>query len=67
VNKLRTTGLLIDRKQKHDRRVLTEKLHEVGVKLEHTPGKPQKRLAQETVVPESDARRSTRFLKLTTL
>jgi hypothetical protein len=50
VNKLRTTGLLIDKKQKHKRRVLTEKLNGMGFRLEHTPRKSLKRLAQETGV-----------------
>jgi hypothetical protein len=37
VNELRTTGLLIEKKTKHKRRVHTEeKLHNVGVKLQHT-------------------------------
>jgi hypothetical protein len=33
VNKRRTTGLLIDKKQKHKRRVLTAKLDNIGVDL----------------------------------
>jgi hypothetical protein len=38
VNKLRTTGRLIDKKQKHKRRVLTEeKLYGIGARIEHTP------------------------------
>jgi hypothetical protein len=49
VNKLRTTGLLIDKKRKHKRRVLTEE----GARLEHTPRISLKRLAQETGVSES--------------
>jgi hypothetical protein len=37
VNKLRTTGFLIDKKQNHKRRVLTEeKLDDIGVRLKHT-------------------------------
>jgi transposase len=49
VIKLRTTGLLIDKKQKHKRRVLTEeKLDEIRAKFERTPIKSLKRLAQET-------------------
>jgi hypothetical protein len=37
INKLRTTGLLIDSKQKHKRRVLTEeKLDDRGARREHT-------------------------------
>jgi ribosomal protein S19E (S16A) len=38
VNTLRKTGLLIDKKQKHKRRVLTEqKLDDIGARLVHTP------------------------------
>jgi hypothetical protein len=40
VNKLTTTALLIDEKQKYKRRVLTEeKLDGIGARLEHTPRK----------------------------
>jgi hypothetical protein len=40
VNKLRKTGLLIDKEQKHKRRVLTEGYWMTwGVTLEHTPRK----------------------------
>jgi hypothetical protein len=38
VNKLRTMGLLTDN-QKHKCWVLTEKLHDIGARLEHTPRK----------------------------
>jgi transposase len=51
VNKLRTTGLLIYKKQKHKPRVLTEeKFDDIEVRLEHTPRKSLKHLAQETGV-----------------
>jgi transposase len=51
VNNLRTTGHLIDKKQKHKHLVLTEaKLDDTGARLEHTPIKSLKRLAQETGV-----------------
>jgi transposase len=51
-NKLRTTGLLIEKKQKHRRRVLAEeKLDDIGAKLEQTPRKSLKHLAQETQLP----------------
>jgi hypothetical protein len=40
MNNLRT-GLLIDKKQKHKCRVLTEKLHDTGARLEHTPRKTE--------------------------
>jgi hypothetical protein len=56
LNKLRETRLLIDKKQKHKRRVLTEKkLDDIGTRLEHTPRKSLKRLAQETGVSKSSA------------
>jgi hypothetical protein len=64
VNKLRTTRLLIDKKQKHKRRVLTEeKLDDIGARLEHTPRKSLKRLAQEVGVSKSSARTATQLLK----
>jgi hypothetical protein len=63
VNKLRTAGLLIDKKQKHKRRVLTEKLHDIVARLEHTPRKSLKRLAQETGVLKSSASTATQLLK----
>jgi hypothetical protein len=38
VNKRRSTGFLIDKKQKHKRRVLIEeKLDDTGARLEYTP------------------------------
>jgi biotin operon repressor len=64
VNKLRTTGLLIDKKTKHERWVLTEKFHDVGASLEQAPRKLLKRLAQETGVSESSARTAIQLLKL---
>jgi hypothetical protein len=64
VNKLRTTGLLIDKKQKYKRRVHTEKLHDIGARLEHTPRKSLKRLAQETECRSLvGARMATQLLK----
>jgi hypothetical protein len=63
VNKLRSMGLLIDKKQKHKGRVLTEKLDDIGARLEHTPRKSLKRLAQEIGVSKSCARRATQLLK----
>jgi hypothetical protein len=66
-DKLRTTEVLIDKKQKHKRRVLTEeKLDDTGTRLEHTPRKSLKRLAQETGVSKSSARRATQLLELRT-
>jgi hypothetical protein len=55
----------MDKKQKRKCRVLTEeKLDDIGARLEHTPRKSLKRLAQETGVSKSGARRSTQLLKL---
>jgi DNA-binding IclR family transcriptional regulator len=44
--------------------MLTEKLHDIEARLEHTPRKSLKRLAQETGVSKSSARRVTQMLKL---
>jgi transposase len=64
VNKLRTTGLLIDKKQKHKRRVLSEeKLNDIGARLEHTRRKSLKGLSQETGVSKSRAGTATQLLK----
>jgi hypothetical protein len=46
VNTVRTTGLLMDEKQKYKRGVLIEgKLDDIGARLEHTPRKSLKCLA----------------------
>jgi hypothetical protein len=64
VNKLRTIGLLIDKKEKLKYRVLTEgTLDDIGARLEHTPWKLLKHLAQETGVSKSCARTATKLLK----
>jgi hypothetical protein len=62
--KLRSLGLLIDKKQKHKCQALTEKLDDTGARLEHTPRKSLKHLAQGTGVSESSARTATQWLKL---
>jgi transposase len=65
VNKLKSTGFLTDKKQKHMRRVLTkENVDDTGTRLEHTPRKSLKRLAHEILVSQSSARRATQLLKL---
>jgi hypothetical protein len=65
VNKLRSTGLLIYNKRKHKRRVLTEeKSDDIGARLEHTPRKSLKRLAQGTGVSRSSGEMATHVLKL---
>jgi hypothetical protein len=61
VNKLRTARLIIDKKQKHKRRVSNDKLDDVVARLE-TLRKPLKRLAQETVL-KSRSRRATQLLQ----
>jgi transposase len=64
VNKLRTMGFLIDKETKYKHRVLTEKkLDDTGARLEHTPGKSLKRLAQGIGVSKSSARTATKLLK----
>jgi hypothetical protein len=65
VNKLKLTGLLIDKKWKHKHWVLSEeKLDDIGARLVHTPRKSLKHPAQETKVSKSSARRATQLLKL---
>jgi hypothetical protein len=65
MNKLRSTGLLTDKKQQHRCQVLTEeKLDDIGTRLEHTPQKSLKHLAQETCASKSTARTTARLLKL---
>jgi hypothetical protein len=65
VNKLRTTGLLIDKETKRKHEVLTEeKLDDIGAILERTPRKSLKRIAQGTGVLKSNARMATQLLKL---
>jgi hypothetical protein len=62
-NTLRT-GILIDKKQEHKRRVLTQKkLGGIVARFEHTPRKSLKRLAQETGVSKPSARTATQLLK----
>jgi hypothetical protein len=61
-NKLRTMGILKDKKQKHKRRVLTEKLDDTGARLEHTPRKSLN-VYFKTGVSKSSARRATQLLK----
>jgi hypothetical protein len=58
-------GLLIDKKQKHKLRVLTEeKLDDIRARIEHTPRQLLKSLAQEVGVSNSDVRTATKLLKL---
>jgi hypothetical protein len=65
VNKLRLTGLLIDKKETHKRRVLTEeKSDDIGADLNVHVEKSLKRLAQETGVSKSSSRRAPQLLKL---
>jgi hypothetical protein len=65
VNKLRITRLSIDKQTKHGRRVLIEeKLDDTGARLEHTPRKSLKCLAQETGMSKSSVRMTKQLLKL---
>jgi DNA-binding transcriptional MocR family regulator len=62
---VRSTGSLLDKKLVNKRRVLTEeKLDEIGTRLQHTPLKSLRRLAQETGISKSSAARATKQLKL---
>jgi hypothetical protein len=57
--------VLIDKRQKYKCRVLAEeKVDGIGARLEHTPRKSLKRLAQETGVSVSTAKRATQLLEL---
>lgn len=65
VNKVRRTGSFLNKKHVRQRRVLTEeKLDEVGARLEHTPQKSLRRLAQEVNISKSAAFVATKLLKL---
>jgi transposase len=65
VNKLRSTGLINDKKKIHKCRVLNEeKLDGIGARLEHKPRKSLKHLAQATGVSKSSAKRAAQLLKL---
>jgi hypothetical protein len=65
MNILRTIGLLVNKKQKHKRRVLTEeKLDDIGARLEYAFRISVRRLAQETGVSRSSARTAIKLLKL---
>jgi hypothetical protein len=55
----------LNRQEKNKRRVFTEeKSDDIGARLEHTPRKSLKRLAQESGVSTSSASRATQLLKL---
>ena len=61
--RFRETGSVSNRKSNRQRRVLTEeKLDDIAERLEHTPQKSLKRLAQETGISESSARNATKLL-----
>jgi hypothetical protein len=66
VNKVRQTGSLLDKKRTvSKRRVLTEeKLDEIGARLEHSPQKSLRLIAQETGISKTSARTATILLKL---
>jgi hypothetical protein len=65
VNKLKTTGSLLDKKPDRKRTVLREeKLDNIGARLETSPRKSLRLLARETSVSETTARRAMMLLKL---
>ena len=65
VNKLRETGSILDKKRNVKRHVLMEqKLEEIGERLENSPQKSLRRLAQETNISKALAWKATKLLKL---
>jgi hypothetical protein len=65
VSKLKTTVLLPNKKPDRKRTVLTEEtLDDIGTRLETSPRKSLKRLAQEIGVLITSIRRATKLLKL---
>ena len=65
VNKFRETGSIFDKKRNVKRRVLTEqKLEEIGERLENSPQKSLRRLAQETDISKASAWKAIKLLKL---
>jgi hypothetical protein len=61
INKVRSTGSLLDKKPATKRNVLTEEeLDEIGPTLEQTPQKSLRCLAQETGISKSSATRVTK-------
>jgi hypothetical protein len=62
---LKRTGSLVDKKPHRKRTVLTEdKLDNIGARLEASPRKSLRRIAQETRVSETSARTAKKLLKL---
>ncbi|KAJ4452094.1 hypothetical protein ANN_03610 [Periplaneta americana] len=65
VNKVRRTGSFWNKKHVQQRRVLTEeKFDDVGARLEHSPHKSLRRLAQEVNISKTSALLATKLLKL---
>ncbi|KAJ4439784.1 hypothetical protein ANN_07912 [Periplaneta americana] len=65
VNKVRRTGSFSNKKRIQQCRVLTEEnLDEVGARLEHSPRKSLRRLAQEVNISKMSAFVATKILKL---
>jgi hypothetical protein len=65
IYKVRSTGSVLDKKPAKKCRVLTkEKLDEIKARLEHTPQKSLRHLAEETGISKSSAAKATKLLKL---
>ena len=65
VNKFRETGSILDTKRKVKRHVLTEqKLKEIEGRLENSPQKSLRHLAQETNISKASAWKATKLKKL---
>jgi hypothetical protein len=61
INKVRSTGSLLGKKPAKKYCVLTEeKLDEIRARLEHTPQKSLRRLAQETSISKSSVAKVTK-------
>ena len=65
VNKFRETGSILDKKRRVERRVLNNaKLDDIGERLQRSPKKSLRELAQETQVSQTTAWNATKLLKL---
>jgi hypothetical protein len=65
LKKVRTHGFITDRKPLKRNRVLTEeKLDEIGLRLENSPKKSLRRLAQQSGVSVGSAWKATKLLHI---
>jgi hypothetical protein len=65
INKVRSTRSLLDKKPAKNRHVPTEEeIDKIRARLEHTPQKSLRCLAQETSISKLSAAKATKLLKL---